>query len=100
MERMDSESRVSLPAGVGASFEVFVNGIPQAEGRDYRRAGDQLVFPRTLAREPRLGFWRWLSLLLGVAGTYKQNDSVDVVYEAAGGRKVVAAALPIDAAPE
>jgi hypothetical protein len=37
---------------------------------------------------------RWLSLLLGVAGTYRQNDSVDVVYTA-GGRRHVAARLPI-----
>ena len=48
-----------------------------------------------LAKEGRLGFWRWLSLFLGVAGTYRQNDSVDVVYEAVGGRRVVAAGLPL-----
>jgi hypothetical protein len=36
-----------------------------------------------------------LSLFLGVAGTYRQNDSVDVVYEAVGGRRVVAAGLPL-----
>ena len=38
-------------------------------------------------REGQLGFWRWLSLFLGVAGTYRQNDSVDVVYQAAGRRQ-------------
>lgn len=96
---MSDESRVDLPAGVGPTFEVFVNGVPQVEGRDYRRVGDHLVFTRQLAREGRLGFWRWLSLLLGVAGTYRQNDSVDVVYEV-GGRSVVAAALPIEAVTE
>jgi hypothetical protein len=31
---------------------------------------------------------------LGVAGTYRQNDSVDVVYQA-GGRRHVAHALPL-----
>lgn len=96
---MSAQSRVNLPPGIGPAFEVFVNGVPQVEGRDYRRVGDQLLFSRRLAREGRLGFWRWLSLFLGVAGTYRQNDSVDVVYEA-GGRSVVAAALPIAAVTE
>ena len=87
-------TRVQLPAGVGGGFEVFVNGVLQQPNRDFRREGDELVFDRLLAREGRLGFWRWLSLFLGVAGTYRQNDSVDVVYEY-GGRRVVATALPL-----
>jgi hypothetical protein len=88
-------TRVQLPAGIAEPFEVFVNGIRQEPGRDFRRDGDELVFDRRLAREGRLGFWRWLSLFLGVAGTYRQNDSVDVIYEAAGGGRVVANALPL-----
>ena len=75
---------------------MFVNGVFQQPGSDYRREGGELVFNRSLAREGRLGFWRWLSMFLGVAGTYRQNDSVDVVYEVAG-RRQVAAGLPIDA---
>lgn len=74
------------------SFEVYVNGVRQQSGRDYERRGDALVFPQLLAREGRLGFWRWLSLFLGIAGTYRQNDSVDVVYER-DGRRVVATGL-------
>jgi hypothetical protein len=87
-------TRVQLPAGVGERLEVFVNGVAQQAGHDFRREGDKLVFDRRLAREGKLGFWRWLSLFLGVAGTYRQNDSVDVVYEQAG-RRVVAAGLPL-----
>ena len=60
----------------------------QVEGRDFRHEPGALVFERPLAREGRLGFWRWLSLFLGVAGTYRQNDTVDVVYERAGQRTV------------
>ena len=85
---------MELPVGVGDAVEVFVNGVRQQPGRDYRREGDELVFDRLLAREGRLGFWRWLSMFLGVAGTYRQDDSVDVVYEA-GGRRIVATALPL-----
>jgi hypothetical protein len=87
-------TRVQLPAGVGESFEVFVNGVLQQAGKDYRREGGELVFDRPLAREGKLGFWRWLSLFLGVAGTYRQNDSVDVVYQH-DGRRIVATSLPL-----
>jgi hypothetical protein len=91
---MAERTRVHLPAGVGERFDVFVNGVQQEPGRDFRREGDDLVFERSLAREGGLGFWRWLSLFLGVAGTYRQNDSVDVIYDA-GGRRVVASGLPL-----
>jgi hypothetical protein len=80
--------------GAGDSIEVFLNGVRQHEGRDFRREGGELLFDRPLAREGRLGFWRWLSLFLGVAGTYRQDDSVDVVYEADGRRHVVSG-LPL-----
>ena len=90
-----SHSLVVLPVEVSEPFEVFVNGVPQQAGRDYHVEGESLVFDRSLAREGRLGFWRWLSMFLGVAGTYRQNDSVDVVYHVGGGR-VVASGLPIE----
>jgi hypothetical protein len=84
---------VELPENVGADFEVFVNGVPQQRGRDFDVVGRTLVFNRTLEREGRLGFWRWLSLFLGVAGTYRKHDNVDVVYTVSG-RRVVASLEP------
>ena len=75
-------------------FEVFVNGVPQKLGVDFDQVGTRLVFRRRLEREGRLGFWRWTSLFFGVAGTYRRNDSVDIVYEA-GGRRIVRTGLPI-----
>jgi hypothetical protein len=89
-----TESRVQLPVGAFGPIEVYLNGVRQQEGVDFVREAGQLVFRRSLAREGRLGFWRWASLFLGVAGTYKQNDSVDVVYEV-NGRRTVEAGLPI-----
>jgi hypothetical protein len=91
---MTDLSRVELPPEALPPFQVFVNGVPQEQGKDFRIEGRGLVFERPLAQEGKLGFFRWLSLLLGVAGTYRQNDSVDVVY-ARGGRRVVANNLPI-----
>lgn len=86
---MESGSQVDLPDAVTPPFEVYVNGVPQQRGQDFDQVGRTLVFRRELAREGRLGFWRWLSLFLGVAGTYRKNDSVDVIYDAGGRRAVV-----------
>jgi hypothetical protein len=92
---MPERSRVDLPAYVPERYEEFVGGIKQERGVDYEVLGRSLVFPRPIAQEGRLGFWRWLSMFLGIAGTYRQNDSVDVIYTRAGSR-VVASGLPMD----
>ena len=84
---------MQLPAGVGDRYEVYVNGVRQEPGRDFDRLGDTLVVRRALASEGRLGPMRWLSMLLGIAGTYRKHESVDVVYEA-GGRSTVASLEP------
>jgi hypothetical protein len=91
---VEPRSRVELPDAVRGPFQVYVNGVEQQEGRDYELHGRTLLFTRELKQEGRLGFWRWTSIFMGVAGTYRQNDSVDVVYEAKG-RRVVATRLPI-----
>jgi hypothetical protein len=85
---------VPLPSAVQEPFEVFVNGVRQEPGTDYTLRGRELRFDKPLAKEGRLGTIRWLSIFLGIAGTYRKNDSVDVVYES-GGQRRVAAALPI-----
>lgn len=79
-------------------FEVFVNGVPQTEGTDYEVVGSSLLFNRPLVREGRLGLWRWARMFFGVAGSYGQNDTIDVVYSA-GGRRVVASLAPPAAEP-
>jgi hypothetical protein len=88
-------TRVRLPADLVRPFDVFLNGVQQEEGRDYRIEGRTLVFDRELRTEGKLGFWRWLSLWIGIAGTYRQNDSVDVAYRRSG-KPVVAARLPLE----
>lgn len=91
---MSSAWTVPLPPDVTEPFEVFVNGVAQRRGADYRVDGPTLHFTRPLAQEGRLGFWRWASMFLGVAGTYRKHDTVDVVYER-DGRRRVATGLPV-----
>lgn len=85
---MEHRSRVDLPPHVPDTFEVFVGGVRQARGVDYEVLGRSLVFPRPIAQEGRLGFWRWASMWLGIAGTYRKHETVDVVYELGGRRQV------------
>ena len=73
---------------------MYVNGVLQQRGADYRVDGRTLEFLKPLAQEGRLGAMRWASMFLGVAGTYRKNDSVDVVYQV-GGRRVVATGLKV-----
>jgi hypothetical protein len=89
-------TRVRLPDSVDRPLEVYVNGVPQREGADYRVEAGAIVFARELRQEGRLGFWRWTSMLFGVAGTYRQNDVVDVIYAAAGGGRATASGLPVE----
>ncbi len=75
---------------------MFLNGVLQEEGRDFEVDGRMLVFERELAID-KIGFWRWFLGAWGV-GTYRQDDSVDVRYEA-GGRPHVAEKLPLKRVP-
>ena len=90
-----SGTRVELPPGVERPAEVYVNGVVQRAGADYRVEQGSLVFTRELQQEGKLGFWRWTSIVFGVAGTYRQNDVVDVIYDSAGGGRTVASNLPL-----
>jgi hypothetical protein len=86
------EWRVTLPPGVGSPFEVYVNGVRQELGSDFRVSEGQLVFARELFSQ-KLGVRAWLLGFWGI-GTYKRNDEVDVRYEL-DGRPTVAHALKI-----
>jgi hypothetical protein len=90
-----SGTRVELPPAVERPFEVYVNGVAQREGADFRVADGALEFARELRQEGKLGFWRWTSIVFGAAGTYRQNDVVDVVYER-DGRRAVASGLRVE----
>ena len=80
----DERWTVPLPPGAEPPYRVFVNGVPQQEGEDYTVEGHALVFGRWLEKEGKLGLGRWTAMFLGLFGTYRKNDSVDVQYTLAG----------------
>ena len=83
--------RVPLPKGAKPPLRVFVNAVPQEEGRDYELRDGELRFTRSLVKE-KVGFLRWTAMFLALFGSYGRNDSVDVEYSV-DGRKVVATDL-------
>ncbi|HLB20681.1 MAG TPA: hypothetical protein VK605_01120 [Solirubrobacteraceae bacterium] len=90
-----SKSRVRLPRDVREPYQVYLNGVPQHLGSDFSVREGSLVFEQDL-RKDKISGWRWLLGAWGV-GTYRQNDSVDVRYEAPDGSPRVAEGLEIEA---
>ena len=84
---------VQLPPAVREPYEVFINGVRQEPGRDFKARGRVLVFDRPLAKEGRLGFWRWFWGAWGI-GTYRKDDQVDIAWQV-NGQPRVAHALDI-----
>jgi hypothetical protein len=87
-----TESLVDLPHAVDSDFEVYVNGILQEYGTDYQLDGHTLVFPRPLSAEVKMTKFQFIRAALGIAGTYRKHDSIDITYEH-DGRKLVATGL-------
>jgi hypothetical protein len=82
-----AETRVRLPREVRKPYTVFLNGVRQEPGRDYRVRGDHLVFQAELSKEGKLGFWRWFLGAWGI-GTYRKDDKVDVTWDVDGQPRV------------
>ena len=76
--------RARLPAGAAAPFVVYVNGIVQKEGTDYEVRAGEIVFNRQILKEDKVGFGRWLAMYMGIFGTYRTNETVDIEYRQGG----------------
>jgi hypothetical protein len=75
--------RVKLPRGAEPPFTVFINGIEQSEGADYEIEGAEIAFTRPIVKE-KVGTGRWLAMYLGLWGTYRKNETVDLQFSRAG----------------
>jgi hypothetical protein len=93
-----SRWRVPLPDGAEPPIRVFVNGVPQHPGTDYRLVDNELVFDRPLEKE-RLSKGKWTAIFFGLWGYYGKNDSVDVQYRLRG-REMAATGLEIISPPD
>lgn len=75
--------RVKLPARAERPFTVYINGIEQREGADYGIEGSEIVFTRPIVKE-KIGTSRWLAMYLGLWGTYRKNETIDLEFQRDG----------------
>jgi hypothetical protein len=75
--------RVPLPEGAKPPISVYVNGVAQTDGADYQIRGGEIVFSRPIIKET-VGIGRWMAMYLGLFGTYRKNETIDVEYRLDG----------------
>ncbi len=85
--------RVKIPAGAERPFTVFINGVEQTEGEDFKVEGKELHFNRPIVKE-RMGTSRWLAMYLGLWGTYRKDEKVDLQFQR-GGKTELVPDLPV-----
>jgi hypothetical protein len=71
--------RVRLPRDAKPPVRVYVNGVEQREGTDWELRGTDVVFARPIVKE-EVTPGRWVAMYLGLFGTYRKNETVDVEY--------------------
>lgn len=86
--------RMKLPAGAEAPYVVYINGVEQREGADYTVAAGEIVFTRPIIKE-KVGTGRWLAMYLGLFGTYRKNETIDLQFER-GGKTELISDLPVE----
>jgi hypothetical protein len=84
--------RVKLPAGAAPPFTVFINGIEQGK-ETYRIEAGEIVFNRPIVKE-KVGTGRWLAMYLGLFGTYRKNETIDLQFTR-GGKVDLRSDLPV-----
>jgi hypothetical protein len=87
--------RLKLPRGAEAPYTVFINGVQQREGVDYDLRAGEIVFRRQIVKE-KVGTGRWLAMYLGLFGTYRKNETVDLQFMREG-RAELASDLKVEA---
>ena len=75
--------RVQIPAGAEPPFTVFINGIEQSAGADYDVEAGEIVFTRPVVKE-KIGTGRWLAMYLGLFGTYRKDETIDLQFSRNG----------------
>ncbi len=75
--------KVRLPAGAEPPIRVYINGVEQNEGVDYEVGRREIIFARPIVKET-VSPGRWMAMYLGLFGTYRKHETVDVEYRAGG----------------
>ncbi len=81
--------RAKLPRGASEPIRVHINGVEQARGEVWDVQKGEIVFARPIVKE-HVSKGRWMAMYLGLFGSYKKNEQVDVEYSLSGKPKLAA----------
>jgi DNA-binding NarL/FixJ family response regulator len=77
------------PAVTQRVLERIRNGVEQPRGEVWEIRGEYIAFTRPIVKE-RVSTGRWLAMYLGLFGSYRKNEQVDVEYTLNGQTKLAA----------
>jgi len=79
-EGVPAGSIVAIPDEAELPVRIYINGVLQHEGYDYFIRDRLVLFTRPIVKEGKLSKGRWLAMWLGLFGSYKKNEVVDIEY--------------------
>lgn len=81
--------RARLPRGASEPIRVHINGVEQPRGDVWDVRYGEIVFTRPIVKES-VTKGRWLAMYLGLFGSYRLNETVDIEYSLGGEPKLAA----------
>jgi hypothetical protein len=95
-EGVEVGRRVRLPNGAERPIRVYVNGVEQTQGTDYSIRNGEVVFKRSIVKEGKVSGMRWAAMYMGLFGTYRRNETIDIEYRLDGKVKLLSDAKVLD----
>ncbi len=86
--------RVRIPNAAQPPLTVFINGVEQREGVDYEIDGREIRFVAPIVKE-QIGTGRWLAMYLGLFGTYRKDEKVDLQFANKEGKVELRSEVPV-----
>jgi hypothetical protein len=81
--------RARLPRGAEEPIRVHINGVEQPRGEVWDVREGKIVFTRPIVKES-VSKGRWMAMYLGLFGSYRKNETVDIEYTLGGEPKLAA----------
>jgi hypothetical protein len=81
--------RARLPRGAQEPIRVHINGVEQPRGEVWDVRQGEVVFARPIIKES-VSRGRWMAMYLGLFGSYRKNETVDIEYTLGGEPKLAA----------
>ncbi len=82
-------TRAKLPRGASEPIRVHINGVEQPRREVWNVRRGEVVFTRPIVKE-HVSKGRWMAMYLGLFGSYRKHEQVDIEYTLDGKPKLAA----------